>query len=236
MELFMIRKQSFFKEKMIRVTKQMLPKKILLFSESIRLKLNMNGENIPYNPNPKFLGVTFDESLSFNCHIENLRCRALKRTAIIKCLSNSFWHLSTACLTQIYCSLVQSIFNYSFFTVASLSDTNLNKLQCIQNRAIRSIFSLKWNHPSILLPEISGIAPLRHRFIQLGCRHIAKSIFYNNPYISPLIKEYLCSISSIQRSKTDSTPLCIFLPRFGLAFGIKVFFLIIIIYFELTFS
>ena len=51
--------------------------------ESIRLKLNMNGENIPYNPNPKFLGVTFDESLSFNCHIETLRCRALKRTAII---------------------------------------------------------------------------------------------------------------------------------------------------------
>ena len=83
--------------------------------ESIRLKLNMNGENIPYNPNPKFLGVTFDESLNFNCHIENLRCRALKRTAIIKCLSNSFWHLSTACLTKIYCSLVQSIFNYSFF-------------------------------------------------------------------------------------------------------------------------
>ena len=28
--------------------------------ESIRLKLNINGENIPYNQNPKFLGVTLN--------------------------------------------------------------------------------------------------------------------------------------------------------------------------------
>ena len=111
--------------------------------ESIRLKLKMNEENIPYNRNPRFLGVTFDESLNFSTHIQDLRCRALKRIPIIKCLSKRFWHLSTKSLSQIYSSLIESLFNYSFFTKALISDSNLKLLQTIQDRAIRSIFSLK---------------------------------------------------------------------------------------------
>jgi len=204
--------------------------------DSIRLKLKMNEENIPYNRNPRFLGVTFDESLNFSTHIQDLRCRALKRIPIIKCLSKRFWHLSTKSLSQIYSSLIESLFNYSFFTKALISDSNLKLLQTIQDRAIRSIFSLKWNFPSVFLPAISGIAPLKDRFTQLGCRYIAKTILYKNPYILPLIKDYLDSISSIQRVKTNSTPLCVFLPRLGFAFGIKVFFFFIIFFYYLKIS
>ena len=34
--------------------------------------LRLNSESIPYNSNPVFLGITFDESLCFHKHFENL--------------------------------------------------------------------------------------------------------------------------------------------------------------------
>ena len=34
--------------------------------------LRLNSESIPYNPNPVYLGITFDERLCFNKNFENL--------------------------------------------------------------------------------------------------------------------------------------------------------------------
>ena len=107
------------------------------------LNLRLNGETIPYNPNPIFLGITFDERLNFSAHYDNLRVRALKRLNIIKIFSHKSWHLNRATLTNIYRALIGSIFDYSFFSIACVSETKLNRVQTVQNRAIRCIYRLK---------------------------------------------------------------------------------------------
>ena len=76
--------------------------------------LRVNGEKIPYSPNPIFLGISFDENLCFNRHFSKLRERALKRLNIIKIFAHFSWHLSTKTLINIYKSLVGSVFDYSF--------------------------------------------------------------------------------------------------------------------------
>ena len=45
----------------------------------IQFDLQMNGKSIPYTPNPTFLGITFDERITFKVYVENSRIRALKR-------------------------------------------------------------------------------------------------------------------------------------------------------------
>jgi hypothetical protein len=55
----------------------------------VSLDLKLFGELIPYNPNPLFLGVTFDEYLCFNKHFQNLRVRALKRLNVISKFSRT---------------------------------------------------------------------------------------------------------------------------------------------------
>ena len=85
------------------------------------LKLMLNNQLIPYCENPKFLGVVFDKTLSFNRHFENLRTRALKRLNLIKIFSHKSWGLSTKTLKCIYTALVGSIFDYSFFAVVNVS-------------------------------------------------------------------------------------------------------------------
>ena len=67
-------------------------------------------------------GAYFDESLCFHPHFENLWARALSRLNIIKIFSHKSWHLSKKTLTCIYRALIGSIFDYSFFTVACVSD------------------------------------------------------------------------------------------------------------------
>ena len=109
--------------------------------EGIDFDLSLNNELIPYNPNPVFLGITFDEHLCFNTHFANLRVRALRRLNIIKIFSHKSWHLNSKTLTTIFRALVGSIFDYSFFSVINCSKTSLDSLERVQNRAIRCIFT-----------------------------------------------------------------------------------------------
>ena len=188
-----------------------------LFNKKINFNLLLNNELIPYNPNPLFLGVTFDEYLCFNTHADNLRARAENRLNIIKIVAHSSWHLTKTTLLNIYSALVSSIFTYSFFIVANISISNLEKIQIIQNNAIKLIFKLKKTFPNFQLLKISKILPLKLQLIKLGVKRIVKSIIKKNENTEILIREYLDSISSIRRSVGVNTPLCCFLSVIAIA-------------------
>ena len=173
-----------------------------------KFEMKFGTGNIPYNPKPIFLGITFDEFLNFKEHTENLVTRARKRLNIIKIFSHKSWHLSYETLKGVYNAIISSLFNYSFFAVARIAKTNLKKLQRVQNRAIRSIYRLEWTSPTIIIHALSNLLPVRERLIQLGESHLAKAVV-NNEYVFLLLQEYLGSKSSIRRRKRD-TPICLF--------------------------
>ena len=186
--------------------------------------LRLNSESIPYNPKPVFLGITFDESLCFNTHFEILRARALSRLNIIKIFSHKSWHLTKKTLTCIYRTLVGSIFDYSFFAVACVSETSLGLVQRVQNRAIRCIYRLEWESPTNELFPTSGVLNVKERLLQLGARFLTKAIKRQNPFICPLISEYIRSWSAITaRNKKMSTPLCFFSSLLAISFACIVF-------------
>ena len=190
----------------------------------LEFDLKLNSEFIPYNPNPVFLGITFDESLCFHTHFENLRARALSRLNIIKIFSHKSWHLSRKTLTCIYRAPIGSIFDYSFFSVAKLSENSLGLVQRIQNRAIRCIYRLDWDSPTKDLFQISGVLFIKERLLQLGARYLIKAIFNRNAFICPLISEYFRSWSAITaRGHEMSTPLCFFTSLISLSFACIVY-------------
>ena len=152
--------------------------------------------------------MTFDEFLNFAKHTEFLEKRARKRLNIIKIFSHKSWHLSHATLKCIYGALIGSIFTYSFFSVARIASTNMERLQRVQNRAIRCIYRLEWTSPTILIHSIANILPIRERLIQLGERYLAKAVV-SNENMCLLLQEYIDSKSSIRRKEKD-TPLCLF--------------------------
>jgi hypothetical protein len=170
------------------------------------LDLKLNNEKIPKSKNPVFLGVTFDEYLCFNKHFDSLRERALKRLNLIKIFSHSSWHLKKSCLLSIYCSLVSSIFDYSFFAVACISETSMQRLQRIQNRAVRCIFKLRWDSPTAEIPILSWLLSVKERLVHLGKRYLAKNVgkFF-------ILDELLTGYARCRASLPEkSTPLSIF--------------------------
>ena len=85
--------------------------------------------------------------------IDELKERCNSRLNLIKILSNKNWRLDHKTLGSLYKSLIGSILDYNFPCLNSLSDTNLKKLQTIQNAAVRSILKLRFDTPSSILHQ-----------------------------------------------------------------------------------
>ena len=85
----------------------------------------------------------------------------------------------------------------------------MNKLQTVQNRAIRSIYRLDWCSPVDLIHELSGLSLVEDRLTNLGKKYISIAEG-RSELIELLISEYNAAKSTIQKNN-KITPLCLFL-------------------------
>jgi hypothetical protein len=160
------------------------------------LDIHMNGIRIARSKTNTFLGVTLDEKLNFEAHIEQVRKKSISRLNIIKTLSHRHWKLSTETLKQLFDSLISSVFEYSAILLPTLSDSLINKLQVIQNSAFRSILHLHFNkatgkNTSIKRLHTIAKAPMvKARLKELTSRYLTCALINKNPIIKRCISEY----------------------------------------------
>ena len=176
---------------------------------TLRFKLSLFNEYIPFEKNPTFLGITFDQFLCFNKHIQIINAKTTKRLNVIKILAGKNWNLDQKLLVRIYKLLVGSIFDYSHFCANNISKFWLNRMQSIQNSAIRSIFKLPYDTPSNTLYTTAKTLKLdtvESRLFSLNRNYISRSIDNSNPLIVQLIDEYRRGFSA--RLVNNPTPLC----------------------------
>ena len=74
--------------------------------------LFLNGSRIQVVGETKFLGVIFDQKLSFIPHLKFLKSRCLKALDIIKVVANQEWGADKSVLLNLYCSLIRSKLDY----------------------------------------------------------------------------------------------------------------------------
>lgn len=98
--------------------------------------IRLNNEMIKVTNNAKYLGVIFDNLLSFKPHIKYLEKSISRSVGIIAKLS---YYLPTKSLITLYYSLVHSNLLYALPVWASTYKTYLTKLKTLQNKAIRII-------------------------------------------------------------------------------------------------
>ena len=113
----------------------------VLFSRKRRLQpdpnLQLNKQNLPVRKEHKFLGLTFDKSLSFIPHINALKAKANKSLNILKILSKKSWGSDRTCILHLYRSLVRSILDYGCAVYGSARPSYLRRLDPIHNHALR---------------------------------------------------------------------------------------------------
>jgi hypothetical protein len=152
--------------------------------------LKLYGEPIPKDDAPKFLGFRFDPELSGKNQVAYIRETGLKRLGIIKQLAHKSWQLSKRTLIQIYMALIRSLFNYSCFTFNLLSETNKNKLQAIENCALRAIYHKPQHFSNEKLLELADMDGLNTRLNKLTSSYFEQCQTYKNPLILDLINDY----------------------------------------------
>ena len=74
--------------------------------------LKLNGSKVKVVKETKFLGVIFDQKLSFIPHMKALKTRCSKALDIMKVVSNQSWGTDKSVLLKLYRSLVRSKLDY----------------------------------------------------------------------------------------------------------------------------
>jgi hypothetical protein len=172
----------------------------IIFSKCTRsivnLKLKLYDQELPRVKTIKFLGVTFDSSLTFNKHIQEVRSKCIQRMNIIKIISNRIWQLSQETLKQIYTSLIRSVIEYSTPIYYNISSTSYKKLKAIQNNCIRIIFKLPYDATTTTITETSNIQPLNQRFDGLNIGYFHKNLLNGNQLIKPMCIDFIKNFKS----------------------------------------
>ena len=98
----------------------------------------LDGELLPLERTPKILGVTFDPHFHFHKHVEAIEEKAKQRLSILKALTGTTWGQQKETIIATYKALIDSLFSYAApVWYPNASRTSINKLQVIQNSALR---------------------------------------------------------------------------------------------------
>ena len=160
---------------------------VTLFSSQTRElrtppSIPFNNSTLPPEKNPKILGVTFDPTLTFSTHVENVVRRAKERLSIMKALAGTTWGQQKESLITTYKATIRSLFTYAapiWFPL--ISPTNITKLQRVQNAAARiATGSVKLSAESHLHAE-TKMLPVQDHLSLLCCQHLATCLQPDHP-------------------------------------------------------
>ena len=99
--------------------------------------LTIYGSPIPVVSEAKFLGLSFDNKLSFIPHIKALKAKCLKALDILKVLSSSDWGGDRTVLLNLYRSLIRSKLDYGSIVNGSARKSYLKSLDTIHHQGLR---------------------------------------------------------------------------------------------------
>ena len=144
--------------------------KVITFSKSqtaIRAEpsLSLYGDLVSYYPQIKFLGITFDNRMTFTKHFEEISERCNQKFYLLRILVNKKWDPSPSTILQIYKQCVRRIFEYGIVSTITVSETVITKIQRVQNSFIRLALRLPKYVSVPLLHEASGLPYVRERLL-----------------------------------------------------------------------
>ncbi|GBN71038.1 hypothetical protein AVEN_82693-1 [Araneus ventricosus] len=100
-------------------------------------ELKLNGVSIPFLKEIGFLGVVFDNKLSFLPHVMQLRKKCEKSLNILKVLSTTAWGADRPSMLRIYKGTILSKLDYGCQIYGSARKSILQKLDPIHHSALR---------------------------------------------------------------------------------------------------
>ena len=133
------------------------------------LTINIKGRQMDEVKQYRYLGLTIDENLSWENHTESIFKKLISLISAIKHVSE---YLNIKCKMNFYNACINSVFTYMAPIWANTSTKNINRMQRLQNRAVKNIFNLPYDTRSKDLYEQLPCVPIKSLVIQEQCKLI----------------------------------------------------------------
>ena len=151
--------------------------------QEISLSFSIEDAIINSDSHIKVLGVTLDKDLNFNMHVSNICKKASMQINALKRISN---HLNEKSRILVYKAFITSNFNYCPVSWIFCGKKNSDKLEKLQERALRFVF-MDNKSSYIELLKRGGFLSLS----QYRLKHLAIEVFksirnLNPPYLNSL--------------------------------------------------
>ena len=130
----------------------------------------------------KFLGLLFDNKLTFLPHIKMLKNKSLKALNILKFVSSTDWGADSTVLLNLYRSLIRSKLDYGCIVYGSARPSYIKLLDTVHHQGLRLSLGAFRTSPVESLYVEANEPSLENRRIKLGMQYATKLKAYpSNP-------------------------------------------------------
>ena len=106
--------------------------------------LKLYGNNIPWSPSIKYLGVILDRKLTWNSHITSKLQQGYQRLKILYPLLNRQSSLSWKCSILLYKQILRPLLLYAVPVWGNCAKSHIHKIQIFQSKVLRTISNAPW--------------------------------------------------------------------------------------------
>ena len=136
--------------------------------------LFISGSLIPYSTEAKFLGLIWDQKLTWASHISYLRGKCLKVINLIKTITGQKWGADQSCAIKIYKIYLRSKLDYGVIVYSSAHKQHLLTLEVIVRDALRTASGTFRSTPIETLHALCWEGSLVQRAEYLALRYYFK--------------------------------------------------------------
>ena len=144
--------------------------------------LTIDNNVIPVVKEAKFLGILFDNKLSFIPHLRNLRDKCLKALNLLRVVAHRDWGGDFLTLIKLYRCFIRSKLDYGCIVFGSARKSYIQMLDPIQNQSLRLCLGAFRTTPVESLQVEANEPPLAARRNKLALQYALKVYSnQNNP-------------------------------------------------------
>lgn len=166
-------------------TKFMIIKNKQKIIDQTDLRILIDNENIEKVSEIKYLGVMIDENIDFNAQTNYICKKAGQKVGM---LSRMRYKLKIEQRLTIYKAIIAPHFDYCSSIIFIMNDSQLERIQKIQNRAMRAIMNVKKRTHIKLMLDTLGWLSIKQRVTFLTLKFIHKIIHGKAPqYLKEMI-------------------------------------------------
>ena len=144
-----------------------------MFSSIIDSKIRVENTIIKPLVSTRYLGVFIDKTLNWRCHVHHIESKIASRISLLRFLNKASYEPNDKIMLNIFKSLARTIIIDAFPALLTANDKIWERLQIMQNKAIRAALglpmytSVEYIHKLSNIPKIKDYATtLLHRSIQ----------------------------------------------------------------------